>query len=94
MNSYSELYVSLELGLDSESYLRSIIDIFRWMPELGRIDIIIKVSLLSSHLAFPREGHLDATVHIMAYVRQKNNSRLVYDPTYPDIDHNILKKCD
>ena len=24
----------------------------------------------------------------------KYDSRLVYDPTYPKIDHSVLKKCD
>ena len=53
-----------------------------------------KVSLLSSYIALPREGHLDAAVHVMAHVGQKYNSRLVYDPSYPEIDHSIFKKCD
>jgi hypothetical protein len=30
------------------------------MVELGRIDMITEVSLLASHMALPREGHLDA----------------------------------
>ena len=30
----------------------------------------------------------------MAHVGQKYNSRLVYDPTYPEIDHSIFKECD
>ena len=64
------------------------------MIELGRIDIITKVSLLSSHEALPKEGHLEAAVHAMAHVGQKYNSRLVYDPLYPEIDHHVFKKCD
>ena len=31
-------------------------------------------------------------VHIMAQVGQKYNSRLVYDPTDPDIDRSFYKK--
>ena len=64
------------------------------MIKLGRIDIITKVSLLSSHVALHREGHLEAAIHIMAHVGQRYNSRLVYDPLYLEIDHNFLKKCD
>ena len=30
----------------------------------------------------------------MAYKEQKYNSRLVYNPTYPDIRHSVFKKCD
>ena len=65
----------------------------RWMIELGRINIITEVSLLSSHVALPREGHIDAAVHAMAHVGQKYNSRLVYDPLYPEIDYSVFKKC-
>ena len=64
------------------------------MIELGRIDIITQVSLLSSHVALPGEGHLEAAVHDMAHVGQRYNSRLVYDLSYPEIDHSVLKKCD
>ena len=63
------------------------------MIKLGRINIITKVSLLSSHVALPRERHLDAAVHVMAHVDQRYNSRLVYDPLYPEIDHSVFKKC-
>ena len=28
-----------------------------------------EVSLLLSHLVLPREGHLDAAVHVMAFVK-------------------------
>ena len=64
------------------------------MIEIGRIDIITKVLLLLSHIALPREGHLDAVVHVMAHVSQRYNSRLVYDPLYQEKDHNVFKRCD
>ena len=44
------------------------------MIKLGRIEIITEVSLLSSHVALPREGHIDAAVHTMTNVSQKYNS--------------------
>ena len=64
------------------------------MIKLGRIDIITKVSLLSSHVALPRERHFDAAMHVVAHVGQRYNSRLVHDPSYPEIGHNVFKKCD
>ena len=73
-----ELYTSPELDPDTASYYLTIIGILRWMVELGRIDRITKVSLLSSHVALLREGRLEAAVHIMAHVGQKYNYRLVY----------------
>ena len=62
--------------------------------KLGRIDIVTRVLLLSSHVAFPREGQLDAAVHVMAHVGQRYNFRLVYDPLYQETDHSVFKKCD
>ena len=88
-----ELDTSPELDPDAASYNLTIIGILRWMIELGRIDIITKVSLLSSHVALLREGHLDAAVHVMAYDGQRYNSRLVYDP-FLEIYQSVFKKCD
>ena len=65
-----------------------------WMLETGRIDIVIKVSLLLSHLAYSLEENLEANLHVMAYLKQKHKSRLVFDPTYTKIDESIFKYCD
>ena len=75
-------------ALDPEraSYYQTIIGVMRWMVELGRIDIATELSILSSYLAYPREGHFDAALHCMAYLRDKHNSRLFFDPTYPELD--------
>ena len=51
------------------------------MVELRRVVIIAKLSLLS-HLALPKEGHLEAAVYKMA------------DITYPEMEHIVLKKYD
>jgi hypothetical protein len=89
-----EVDTTPELDADAAWYYQSQIGILRWLVELGRIDIITEVSLLSSHLALPREGHLEAVYHIFAYLATKHNSRLVFDPTYPDIDLAHFKECD
>ena len=49
--------------------------------------------VLSSHALLPREGHLEA-VDVMVHVGQRYNVRLVYDLSYPKIDHrgqSVLK---
>ena len=89
-----ELDTSTQLGHDKASYFASQIGILRWCVELGRVDITTEVSMLSSHLALPRQGHLDAVHHIYAYLEKKHNSRLIFDPTYPEIDMNDFKECD
>ncbi len=66
----------------------------RWMVELGRVDIAVEVSMLSSYLAYPREGHLEAAIHVMGYLRLKHNIRLIFNPTYPDIDLDYFPSFD
>ena len=34
----------------------------------------------------PREGHLDHVLYMFSYLKQYHNSRLVLDPSYPEID--------
>ena len=53
-----ELDTSQELYPDTAFYYLTIIGVLRWMIELGRINIITKVLLLSSHVAIPRVRHL------------------------------------
>ena len=62
------------------------------MIELARINIIVEMSLLSSHLVLPREVHFDVAVYVIAYVGQKYNSRLVYDLSCLEIDHGVLSQ--
>jgi hypothetical protein len=47
------LDVSPELDSRESSYYMSLIGILRWTVELGRVDICLEVSMLSSHLALP-----------------------------------------
>jgi len=90
----AELDVTPELDDDKASFYQTQIGVLRWMVELGRIDMITEVSVLSSHLALPREGHLDAIFHIFAYLEKKHNSRIVFDPSYPKVDPSDFKECD
>ena len=63
------------------------------MLVLRRVNIITEVSMLASFLASPREGQLEAVFHIYAYLEKRHNSRMVFDPTYPDIDLSEFKEC-
>ena len=94
MGYVPEMNTSPELGPDAASYYLTIIGFLRWMIELGRINKITKVSLLSSHVALPGEGHLEAAVHVMTHIGQRYNSRLMYDPLYLQIDHSAFKEWD
>ena len=51
MNYAPEMDVSPALDATDASYFQSLIG--RWAVEIGRIDIGTKISMLSSHLAYP-----------------------------------------
>ena len=53
------------------------------MVQLGRIDMITEVLMLSPHLAMPRKGDLSTVFHIFGYLEGKYNTTLVFDPIYP-----------
>ena len=91
-----EAVLDTSKSLDSAEsyYFQSIISVMRWMVEIVRVDIVIEVSLLSFYLAYPREGNIEADLHVIAYLKQKHNSIPVFDPTYPKIDETLSNYCD
>ena len=61
------------------------IGVLQWAVELGRVDILLEVSLLLSHLALPRAGHLQQVYHIFGYLKESPRRRLYFDPDHPTI---------
>jgi hypothetical protein len=64
-----ELDVSPESSTRESAYYQSMIGVLRWIVELGRVDICLEVSMMSSHLVLPREGHFAQVLHIFAYLK-------------------------
>lgn len=89
-----ELDVSDVLDPTEAAYFQSLIGILRWIVELGRVDICLEVSMLSSCLAMPRKGHLQQLFHILAYLKQHHNAELVFDPSDPVVDENSFEERD
>lgn len=89
-----ELDVSRELGSTDAAYYMSLIGVLRWIVELGRIDVCLEVSMMSSHLALPREGHLEQVLHIFAYLKKYHNTELVFDPSDPVVDEGEFERKD
>ena len=72
-----ELDVSRELNVADAAYYQSLIGILRWIVEMGRVDVCLEVSMMSSHLELPREGHLEQVLHIFASLKKYHNTELV-----------------
>ena len=81
-----ECDLSPECNEENARLYMSLIGVLRWIVELGRIDLTVEVSMLSSYSAAPREGHMQQLLRIFAFIKNHHNSRLVFDPTYPVID--------
>ena len=89
-----EIDMSPELEHADASYFHSLIGVLRWMVELGRVDICVEVSMMSSHLALPRAGHLKEVLHIFAYLKKHHNSEMVFDPTPVQFDRSLFERQD
>ena len=89
-----ELDVTPELDPTKAAYYMSLIGILRWMVELGRVDICLEVSMMSSHMALPREGHLTQLFHIFSYLSKYHNTEMVFDPSDPVINESKYQRRD
>ena len=68
-----EIDITPKLGPEDAAYFQSLIGVLRWIVEIGRIDINVEVSMLSSHLVLPREGHMQELLHIFVYLKKHFN---------------------
>ena len=89
-----ELDTSVELEPNDAAHYQSLIGILRWMVEIGRADICLEVSMMSSHLALPRKGHLEEVYHIFGYLKKHHNAEMPFDPTEPEIDMSQFERQD
>ena len=88
-----EIDISAELGDEQATQFQQMIGILRWSIELGRIDIITEVSLLSSFNVNPREGHLEAAYRIFEYLyNHMNGGRVVFDDSLPKVNEEQFKE--
>jgi hypothetical protein len=72
----------------------SLIGILRWAVELGRLDIYIDVTLLSSFMAQPHIGHMEQVLHIFSYLKCHLQSNMVFDPNEINWDEGQFRKYD
>jgi hypothetical protein len=67
---------SVQLEGTDNTFFQELVGILRWATELGRIDIMVEVSILSIHLAMPRNWHLEQAIHIFAYLKANSKNHL------------------
>ena len=62
-----ELDTSPELKESTLQRYQELIGVLRWAVELGRVDILLETSMMSTHLALPQQGHLEQLYHMFGY---------------------------
>jgi hypothetical protein len=93
-NYRPELDYSPFLSESAAIYYMELIGILRWAVELGRIDIMVDVSLPSSFCMQPRMGHLDQVFHIFGYLKRNRRVTIMFDEQCVDWDETSFEKHD
>ena len=89
-----ELDCTGELKADGLQWYQEMIGCLRWAVELGRIDILLETSLMSQHLALPREGHLEQVLHMIGYLKAHPKFRLLFDAAKPRVNERWFQEYD
>ena len=89
-----ELDTSPKLKTEGLQRYQELMSILRWAVEHGRVDILLETSLMSTHLALPRRGHLEQLHHIFGYLKMNPKHKLFFDPQHPYIDERAFKEND
>ena len=89
-----ELEVSAELKSDGVQLYQELIGVLRWAVELGRVDILLEVALMSTYMAMPREGHLQQLYRMFGYLKLYPKRKIAFDFQHPQIDERMFKKYD
>ena len=86
-----ELDVTEELSEEDTTFYQELIGVLRWATEIGRVDILLEVSLLSQYQANPREGHLEQLLHIFGYLNRHAKVTLYLSPELPLIEYGEFR---
>ncbi|KAI2511667.1 Reverse transcriptase (RNA-dependent DNA polymerase) [Fragilaria crotonensis] len=89
-----ELEVSPELKSDGVQLYQELIGVLRWAVELGRVDILLEASLMSTHMAMPREGHLQQLYRMFGYLKLYPKRKLAFDFQHSNISEKMFKAYD
>ena len=93
-NCRPELEISAELKSDGVQYYQELIGVLRWAVELGHVNILLETSLLSTHLALPRQGHLNQVYRMFGYLKTHPKRKLAFDAMHPLISERMFKNHD
>jgi hypothetical protein len=94
LNYQVEMETSAELKSNGVQAYHEMIGVLGCTVELGRVDILLEVALMSTHMAIPREGHLQQLYRIFGYMKAHPKRKIAFDSQHPMINERMFKKCD
>ena len=89
-----QLDTNPELKQDGLQWYQELKGMLHWAVQLGRVDILLEMSLMSTHLALPQWGHLEQLYHIFGYIKAHPKRNLFFDPQHPKVDEQTFKEYD
>ena len=78
-----ELDATKELDHDGITMYQELIGKLCWAIEIGIVDILHKVSVLSAYQVSPRERHSEQILHIFAFLKRNPKLTFYFDPSMP-----------
>lgn len=87
-----ELGVTGELKAEGIQFYQEIIGQLQCAVEISRVDILLETSILLTHLAMPREWHLEVALHVVGYLKSHKKMCLLFNSSYPRMSEKWFKK--
>jgi hypothetical protein len=85
---HPELDLSDELDQDGIRLYQSLIGALQWAVTLGRFDIHMAVTAMSSFRVAPRQGHLDRLKQMYGYLKRQPDGAIRFRTGIPDHESN------
>ena len=76
------------LGPEKASNYQSLVTVLQWIVGIGRANIIMEVSSMSSIMALPCEGYLMVFFQMFSFLKSKHNGLMLDSRTVPEIDES------
>ena len=86
----TELNETAELDVNDITMFQELIGELGWSTEIGIVDILHEVSVLSEFQASPCEGHLHQIFHIFYFMKNNPKLTIYFDPRFPNINPTLF----
>ena len=75
-------------------WCQELIGHLRWSVDIGRLYVLLEMSLLLSYLSMTRVRHLEQAFHIFVYFKAHPKKKFGFDPAHLAINENRFQQFD